>query len=100
MSDAFFAAAARLAKPTLAWTVDSPEGLHRGLEVGVTAVVSNRPLALRSVLLDWRDRCSERPRRRRRLRQGGRIPRRWPSQRGGGRGGGSGDQGAALPAGE
>lgn len=89
MSDAFFAAATRLAKPTLAWTVDSSADLQRSLEAGVTAVVSNRPLALRSVLLDWRDRCSERPRRR--LRQGGHTPRRWPLRR---RGGGGGRQAA------
>ncbi|KAI7837856.1 hypothetical protein COHA_008343 [Chlorella ohadii] len=60
MSDAFMAAAGRLGKPLLTWTVDSPADLHRGLELGVNAVVSNAPLALRSVLMDWRDRCSDR----------------------------------------
>lgn len=63
MSDAFLAAAGSLGKPQLAWTVDSPADLHRGLEAGLNAVISNRALALRAVLLDWRDRCSERQRR-------------------------------------
>lgn len=60
MSNSFFAAASRLGKPLLSWTVDSPADLHRGLELGLNAVVSNAPLALRAVLMDWRDRCSDR----------------------------------------
>jgi hypothetical protein len=60
MADAFFAAARQLGKPALAWTVDSPRELHRALEANLTAVISNQPLAVLDVLLDWRDRCSER----------------------------------------
>ncbi|KAL4440283.1 hypothetical protein ABPG75_003284 [Micractinium tetrahymenae] len=65
MSDAFFAAAARLGKPALAWTADTPADLHRAAEARLNAVISNRPIALRAVLMDWRDRCSERQRRQR-----------------------------------
>ncbi len=65
MSDAFFAAAAQLGKPALAWTADTPAGLHRAAQARLNAVVSNRPIALRAVLMDWRDRCSERQRRQR-----------------------------------
>ena len=60
MADSFFAAATQLGKPVLAWTVDSPRDLHRALEANLNAAISNRPLAVRGVLLDWRDRCSER----------------------------------------
>jgi glycerophosphoryl diester phosphodiesterase len=60
MSNAFMAAASRLGKPLLSWIVDTPADLYRGLELGVNAVVSNSPLALRAVLMDWRDRCSDR----------------------------------------
>ena len=60
LSDAFFAAAAKLGKPVLAWVVDDAEALHRVLELGVSAAISDRPLAVRSTLLDWRDRCSDR----------------------------------------
>jgi hypothetical protein len=63
MADTFFASAAPLGKPSLAWTVDSPELLHRAAEAGLNSVVSNFPLELRGVLMDWRDRCSERQRR-------------------------------------
>ncbi|PSC67682.1 glycerophosphodiester phosphodiesterase isoform A [Micractinium conductrix] len=63
MADSFFAAASHVGKPVLAWTVDSPGDLHRAAEAGVSAVISNRPQVLRAVLLDWRDRCSERQRR-------------------------------------
>lgn len=63
MSDSFLAAAGQLGKPMLAWTVDTPQTLHRALEAGANAAISNNPLALRGVLLDWRDRCSERQRR-------------------------------------
>lgn len=65
MSDAFLATAARLGKPALAWTADTPADLHRGAQARVNAVVSNRPIPLRAVLMDWRDRCSERQRRQR-----------------------------------
>lgn len=65
MSDAFFAAAAQLGKPALAWTADTPADLHRAAQARLNAVVSNRPIALRAVLMDWRDRCSERQRRQR-----------------------------------
>lgn len=65
MSDAFFAAVARLGKPALAWTADTPADLHRAAQARLNAVVSNRPIALRAVLMDWRDRCSERQRRQR-----------------------------------
>ena len=60
LSDAFFAAAAKLGKPLFAWVVDDAEALHRALELGVSAAISDRPLAVRSALLDWRDRCSDR----------------------------------------
>jgi hypothetical protein len=70
MADTFFAAAAPLGKPSLAWTVDTPELLHRAAEAGLNSVVSNFPLELRGVLMDWRDRCSERQRRTLLLEQG------------------------------
>jgi hypothetical protein len=60
MADSFLAAAAQLGKPMLTWTVDSPQDLHRALEKNMNGAISNRPLAVRGVLLDWRDRCSER----------------------------------------
>lgn len=37
MADTFFAATNRTGKPLLAWTVDTPADLHRGLEMGVNA---------------------------------------------------------------
>ncbi|KAL4856460.1 hypothetical protein ACK3TF_003252 [Chlorella vulgaris] len=69
MADSFFAAATQLGKPVLAWTVDSPGDLHRALEANLNAVISNCPLAIRGVLLDWRDRCSERQSRLKRERR-------------------------------
>lgn len=66
MASGFWAAVARLHKPLLAWCVDSPADLHQALEAGAATVISNHPLALRDVLLDWRDRCGERQARRRR----------------------------------
>lgn len=71
MADTFFAAARQLGKPALAWTVDSPRELHRALEANLTAVISNQPLAVLDVLLDWRDRCSERNGRRAQQEPGG-----------------------------
>ena len=61
MADAFFAGALALGKPVHTWVVDTPQLLHRALEAKVDSVISNRPLALRGVLGDWRDRCSDRP---------------------------------------
>ena len=63
MAPRFWAAAAALGKPLLAWCVDGPADLATALEAGATTVISNEPLALWAVLLDWRDRCSERQRR-------------------------------------
>ena len=31
----------------------------RALEVRVDSIISNRPLALRDLLFDWRDKCSD-----------------------------------------
>ncbi|GAB4814174.1 hypothetical protein N2152v2_001220 [Parachlorella kessleri] len=59
MADGFFRRAAELEKPMHVWTVDTPPDLHRALEMGVDSVISNKPLALRQVLFDWRDRCSD-----------------------------------------
>ena len=59
MSDAFWAGAAGLGKTTLGWTADSPSDLHRALESKADAIISNKPIALRQTLYDWRDRCSD-----------------------------------------
>ena len=59
MSDAFWAEAAKLGKTTLGWTADTPADLHRALESKADATISNKPIAVRQILFDWRDRCSD-----------------------------------------
>lgn len=60
MTNAFFEQALQLGKPVHAWVVDRPHDLHKALTVQADSVISNRPLQLKRVLGDWRDRCSDR----------------------------------------
>lgn len=55
----FYADAVRVGKPIHPWVVDTPETLHKALEVRVDSAISNVPLQMQAVLEYWKGVCAK-----------------------------------------